>query len=157
MLTKCLTEMVANLEICIFSYRTLDLLDFDASWTGPDGDADSLGIQVVTHEAIDDGRQVVLEHGVAVGFNLGGSQKVAQQMAQLLGEVDDVLLSGGVHDEVVNVGHDVHADGTGEGVGGLGGGEGSGQEGGEQEDDLHDSGGGGLQDEVRRRGEEDII
>ena len=58
-------------------------------------------------------------------------------MADLLEELDDLVLRGGVCDEVVDVCDDVNADGAAQLVAGLGGGEGGGDEGRDEESKLH--------------------
>jgi len=58
-------------------------------------------------------------------------------VADLLEELDDLVLRGGVCDEVVDVCDDVNADGAAQLVAGLGGGEGGGDEGRDEESKLH--------------------
>merc|ERR1712053_21088 len=61
-----------------------------------------------------------------------------------LKKLHDLVLSGGVGDEVVDVSDHVDADGAGELVLGLGGGEGGGDDGRDEEGELHPEFLGGL-------------
>merc|ERR1719244_1655465 len=92
------------------------------SWTSTDGGTDGHRIKILVDEVVDDLRKVVLEHGVALCLQSWRAHDAAETVADLLEECDDLVLRGGVGD-------DVDADGAGELVGGLGGGEGGGDEG----------------------------
>merc|ERR1711971_1405601 len=87
-----------------------------------DGVADLLGVEVVVHQAVNDGRQLGLHQGVALLLD-ARPEKAAQGVAQLLEELHDLVLCGFAGDEVVQVGDDVDADGTGELVPALGDGD----------------------------------
>merc|ERR1719237_1337541 len=81
--------------------------------------------------------KVVLEHGVALCLQGWGAHDAAEAVADLLEECHDLVLRGGVCDEVVKVGDDVDADGAGEIVGRLGGSEGGGDESRDEKSELH--------------------
>merc|ERR1719244_2255469 len=107
------------------------------SWTSTDGGTDGHRIKILVDEVVDDLRKVVLEHGVALCLQSWRAHDAAETVADLLEECDDLVLRGGVCDEVVKVGDDVDADGAGELVGGLGGGEGGVDEGRDEKSELH--------------------
>ena len=98
------------------------------SRAGGDVGADLLRVQVVVDQAVDDGGQLGLHQRVALLLQ-GGPEKAAQGVAELLGELHNLVLCGVAGDEVVQVGDDVDADGAGQLVPGLGDGEGGGHEG----------------------------
>ena len=120
------------------------LIQQNCSWARHDVCTHSQRIKILVDEVVDDLRQVVLEHGVALGLEGLGTHHGAHGVADLLEELHDLVLSGGVGDEVVDVGDDVDADGAGELVLGLGGGEGGGDDGGDEEGELHPEFLGGL-------------
>merc|ERR1719489_545275 len=98
-----------------------------------DGGADLLGVEVVVDQAVNDGWQLGLHQGVALLLD-ARPEKAAQSVAKLLEELHDLVLGGVAGDEVVQVGDDVDADGTGELVPALGDGDGGGHQGGEEEE-----------------------
>ena len=108
---------------------------------GTYGSTHFCGVQVAVDEGVDDGGQVVCEHGVALVLQVLGAQQTSHGVTQLLEVGDDLLLGGLVGDEVIDVGHDVDADLAGEVDPVLGEGEGGGQESGEDEGGLHGGGG----------------
>ena len=120
------------------------LIQQNCSWARHDVCTHSQRIKILVDEVVDDLRQVVLEHGVALGLQGLGAHHGAHGVADLLEELHDLVLGGGVGDEVVDVGDHVDADGAGELVLGLGGGEGAGDEGGDEEGELHPEFLGGL-------------
>merc|ERR1712223_1160925 len=85
---------------------------------GGDVGADLLRVQVVVDQAVDDGGQLGLHQRVALLLQ-GSPEKAAQGVAQLLGELHDLVLCGVAGDEVVQVGDDVDAEGAGQLVPGL--------------------------------------
>jgi len=74
--------------------------------------ADLGGVQVVVDEGIDDGGQLGLHDEIAGVFKV--RDQLSESMADLLNEIDNLLLGGVARDEVVEVRHDVHADAAGE-------------------------------------------
>merc|ERR1719234_460603 len=78
-----------------------------------DGVADLLGVKVVVDQAVNDGWQLGFHQGVALLLD-ARPEKAAQGVTQLLEELHDLVLCGVAGDEVVQVGDDVDADGTGE-------------------------------------------
>merc|ERR1719352_598792 len=90
-----------------------------------DGVADLLGVEVVVDQAVNDGGQLGLHQRVALLLD-ARPEKAAQGVTQLLEELHDLVLGGVAGDEVVQVGDDVDADGTGELVPALGDGDGGG-------------------------------
>ena len=120
------------------------LIQQSCSWACHDVCTHSQRIKILVDEVVDDLRQVVLEHGVALGLEGLRAHHSAHGVADLLEELHDLVLSGGVGDEVVDVGDHVDADGAGELVLGLGGGEGGGDDGRDEEGELHPEFLGGL-------------
>ena len=98
------------------------------SRAGGDVGADLLRVQVVVDQAVDDGGQLGLHQRVALLLQ-GRPEKAAQGVAELLGELHDLVLCRVAGDEVVQVGDDVDADGAGQLVPGLRDGEGGSHEG----------------------------
>merc|ERR1719211_892817 len=105
---------------------------------GADGLADLGGVQVVVDESVYDVGEVALDDGVADDL-----QGAAQQSADPLHEVDDLLLGGVAGEEVVDVLDDVHADVAHEVPRLLGGGPGRGGEAEHGEGELVHGGGHG--------------
>ena len=101
------------------------------SWTQADVCTDSHRVKIVVDEVVNNLWQVVLKHRVALRLQCLRAHHAAEGVADLLEEGDDLVLRGGVCDEVVNVGDDVDADVAGERIVGLGGGEGGGDKGGD--------------------------
>ena len=120
------------------------LIQQNCLWARHDVCTHSQRIKILVDEVVDDLRQVVLEHGVALGLEGLGAHHGAHRVADLLEELHDLVLSGGVGDKVVDVGDHVDADGAGELVLGLGGGEGRGDDGRDEEGELHPEFLGGL-------------
>merc|ERR1712181_157593 len=107
------------------------------SWTQADVCTDGDRIKILVDEVVNDLGKVGLEHGVTLGLQGGGAHHGAESVADLLEELDDLVLGGRVRDKLVDVRDDVDADVAGECVGRLGGCEGGGHEGGEEESKLH--------------------
>ena len=81
----------------------------------PDGVADLLWVEVVVDEPVDDGWQLGLHQGVALLLDRG-PEKASQGVAELLEELHNLILGGVAGEELVNVRHQVDADGASKGI-----------------------------------------
>merc|ERR1711944_303623 len=99
--------------------------------------ANLLWVEVVIDKAVDDGGQLGLYECVASCLKVG--KNCTKRLAQLFNKLDNLLLGGVAGQELVNVGHQVDADGASKGVFTLGNGgprhEKTGRK--ENERDLH--------------------
>lgn len=107
------------------------------SWTQADVCTDGHRVKILVDEVVNDLGKVGLEHGVALGLQGGRAHHGAEGVADLLEELDDLVLCRRVRDELVDVRDDVDADVAGQRVGRLGCCEGGGHKGGEEESKLH--------------------
>merc|ERR1711890_71356 len=109
-------------------YKTQIYFAMHVSRTCSEDSADLLWIEVVVHEGIDDGRNILLEEGVAHDLDLGIVEDCSERVTNVHGEVKNLLLSGVAGDEVVDVGHHIDADTADKLVGSVGDSEGGGEE-----------------------------